>query len=48
MEKQEKKEKKILTDNREETSAKLALIAGVKITLKNALNLIGVEALDKM
>ena len=39
---------KILTDNKVETEEKLALIKAVKITINNALKLIGVNAPEKM
>ncbi len=39
---------KILTDNDEETGERLALIKAVKITINNALRLIGVTAPEKM
>ena len=39
---------KILTDNAVETEEKLCLIKAVKVTIENALNLIGVKAIDKM
>ena len=39
---------KIITDDKIYTQERLNLIKSVKITLKNALNLIGVEALEKM
>lgn len=39
---------KILTDNESETKERLALIKTVGITIKNALKLIDVEALEKM
>lgn len=39
---------KIVTDDIKYTSERINLIKTVKITLKNALNLIGVEALEKM
>jgi arginyl-tRNA synthetase len=39
---------KILTDDIKYTSERINLIECVKITIKNALNLIGVEALEKM
>ncbi len=39
---------KIITDDIKYTSERINLIKAVKITIKNALNLIGVEALNKM
>lgn len=39
---------KVITDNEEQTKAYLALITAVKITIKNALNLIAVDAPEKM
>jgi len=39
---------KIISDNKLYTSERINLIKTVKITLRNALNLIGVEALEKM
>lgn len=39
---------KIVTENQEYTSERLALIKAVQITLKNALYLIGVDAYEKM
>lgn len=39
---------KILTDDKTSSNERLALIKAVKITIKNALNLIGVEAPEKM
>jgi len=39
---------KILTDDKQYSSERLALIKGVQITISNALNLIGVSAPDKM
>ena len=39
---------KILTDDINETSQRLGLIKTVQITIKNALKLIGVEAIEKM
>ena len=39
---------RILTDNIEESSERLGLIKVVQITIKNALRLIGVKAIDKM
>lgn len=39
---------RILTDNIVESSERLALIKTVQITIKNALRLIGVKAIDKM
>lgn len=39
---------KILTDDKKYTSERIDLIECVKITIKNALNLIGVEALERM
>jgi arginyl-tRNA synthetase len=41
-------QEKILTDDIEYSSERLALVKAVKIIIKNALNLIGVEALEKM
>ncbi|WP_305798195.1 MULTISPECIES: arginine--tRNA ligase [unclassified Gemella] len=40
--------KKVITDNKEQTASYLALIKAVKITIKNALELIGVNAPEKM
>lgn len=39
---------KVITDNEEQTKAYLALITAVRITIKNALNLIAVDAPEKM
>ena len=39
---------KVITENEEQTKAYLALITAVKITIKNALNLIAVDAPEKM
>lgn len=39
---------KVITDSEEQTKAYLALITAVKITIKNALNLIAVDAPEKM
>ena len=39
---------KVITDNKEQTASYLALITAVKITLKNALELIAVSAPEKM
>lgn len=39
---------KVITDNKEQTQSYLALITAVKITIKNALNLVGVTAPEKM
>jgi arginyl-tRNA synthetase len=39
---------RILTDNIEESKQNLSLIKTVKITINNALRLIGVKAIDKM
>ena len=39
---------KILTDNKKYSEERIALIKAVKITLKNALSLIGVSAPEKM
>ncbi len=39
---------RILTDDKEESSERLSIIKTVQITIKNALNLIGVRAIDKM
>lgn len=39
---------RILTDNIEELKERLAIIKTVQITINNALNLIGVKAIDKM
>lgn len=39
---------KVITDNKEQTASYLALITAVKITIKNALELIGVNAPEKM
>jgi arginyl-tRNA synthetase len=39
---------KIVSDDTIYTSERINLIKTVKITIKNALNLIGVEALEKM
>ncbi|MEG0994654.1 MAG: arginine--tRNA ligase [Bacilli bacterium] len=38
----------IITDNIEETVMRLRLIMAVKITIKNALNLLGIDAYEKM
>ena len=39
---------KVITENKEQTQSYLALITAVKITLRNALDLIGVSAPEKM
>lgn len=39
---------KVITDNKAQTQAYLALITAVKVTIKNALELIGVSAPEKM
>lgn len=39
---------RILVDNEKETEENLCLIKAVKITIKNALNLVGVDPLEKM
>ena len=39
---------KVITENKEQTQSYLALITAVKITLRNALELIGVSAPEKM
>lgn len=39
---------KVVTENKEQTESYLALISAVKITIKNALNLVGVTAPEKM
>ena len=39
---------KVITENKERTQSYLALITAVKITLRNALDLIGVSAPEKM
>jgi arginyl-tRNA synthetase len=39
---------RILTEDIKESEERLALIKAVKITIKNALRLIGVKAIDKM
>lgn len=39
---------KIITEDKKYTEERINLITSVKITIENALNLIGVEALDKM
>ena len=41
-------DKKIITENIEELNEKLTLLKAVQIVLRNALNLIGVNAVDKM
>ena len=41
-------DEKIITDDLEELNEKLTLLKAVQIVLRNALNLIGVNAVDKM
>ncbi|MBF0848839.1 arginine--tRNA ligase, partial [Streptococcus danieliae] len=39
---------KVISDNKEQTQSYLALITAVKITIKNALELVGVSAPERM